>query len=296
MASCFSQSKQSLPFLGIGLGLRRDIAERTLSSQAHIDWLELVPENYMGVGGKARLRLEQAAASFPLVSHGVNLSLGSFDPLNKGYLSDLKVLLDEFDCPWWSDHLSFSSAGGVYAHDLLPLPFTREAVDHVSERIRRVQDYICRPFLIENISAYMRMPGAQMSESDFISSVLEFADCGLLLDVDNVFVNSMNFGFDPYEFIDSLPLERVVQIHVAGHKRRGKLIIDTHGEKVSEAVFAILEYVLMKVEVKGILLERDQNFPEFDDILEELEIIRCLARECAAAGRVDDRRSIEACP
>ena len=274
--SNFSSLKRDLPYLGVGLGLRRDLAEKTLASQGIIDWLELVPENYLGVGGKAGRRLEMAASDFPLVSHGVNLSIGSVDPLNEQYLFELKSILDIIDCPWWSDHLCFTSCGGVYLHDLIPLPFTNESVKHVAERVKIVQEYMSRPFLLENISAYMRMPESKMSEPEFISAVLESADCGLLLDVNNVYVNSFNFDFDPFSFIDELPLDRVVQIHVAGHKRRDNLLIDTHGESVSAPVYELLEYVLKKTEVKAVLLERDQNFPDFSELAAELSKIRKL--------------------
>src|SRR5262249_52628384 len=152
-----------------------------------------------------------------LVSHGVNLSLGSGDPLNMDYLLELKRLLDEFDVPWWSDHLCFASNSELYFNDLLPLPWSHEAVNHVCERIKRAQDYIGRPLLVENITYYMQMPGRQMHEAQFISEVLERADCGMLLDLNNVFVNSVNHRFDPYEFLSAIPLDRVVQIHMAGH-------------------------------------------------------------------------------
>lgn len=277
MSNDFLTTKKSIPTLGIGLGLRRELADQTFASKDKIDWLELVPENYMDLGGTARERLDQAVSAFPLVTHGVNLSIGSADELNKDYLKSLKKLLDTIDAPWFSDHLCFSSVDGKYLHDLLPLPCSREAVKHCAKRIKEVQDYIERPFLIENISFYMNMPGAQMTEVQFMAEVLEKGDCGLLLDVNNVYVNSINHNFDPYKYIDDLPLERIVQMHVAGHTHGEEMIIDTHGNPVIEPVFELLDYVLAHAQVNAVMLERDQNFPDFEEILAEIHHMRLIA-------------------
>lgn len=275
MASCFLKEKNAIPDLGVGLGLRRELAEEIFANgKKNIDWLEVSPENYLGIGGGAKRRIEAAASEFQVVSHGLNLSIGSTDPLNMDYLRLLKDFLDQINPPWWSDHLCFTSIENRYMHDLLPLPFTKEAVDHIVERIKRVQDFIERPFLLENISFYMYVPGSTMPETEFISEILEKADCGLLLDVNNVIVNSMNLKFDATEFIDKLPLERVLEIHLAGHKKIGDYIIDTHGAPVIDPVFEVLDKVLKKTEVKGILLERDQNFPDLSELLLELARIR----------------------
>ena len=278
MPTGFLKLKQTLPKLGIGLGLRRDMASETLKHRAQIGFLELVPENYMGVGGKAREVLDKAAAAYPLISHGVNLSIGSTDDLNYDYLKQLKSLLDEYDIPWFSDHLCFTSIEGRYLHDLLPLPFSRETVKHIVERVKRVQDFVGRPFLLENISFYMYVPGSDMTEGEFITEILELADCGLLLDVNNIYVNAVNHGFDAHKFLDTLPLERVVQIHIAGHKMGKEMIIDTHGSPIIEPVYELLDTVLRKTPVCGVLLERDQNFPEFDEILCEISQIERVAQ------------------
>lgn len=275
--SGFATIKRSLPALGIGLGLRREMAEETLAAGDQIDWLEFVPENYMGIGGMARNRIDAAKELFPLISHGINLSIGSGDELNYEYLRDIKALLDRLDCAWWSDHLCFSSIAGKYMHDLLPLPFTKEAVLHIAERIKRVQDFVGRPFLLENISYYMNLPGAEMTDNQFLAEVLEKADCGLLLDVNNVYVNSLNHKFDPREYLKQLPLERTVQMHVAGHKKIGDYTIDTHGAAVVEPVFELLQHVLEQTPVCAVMLERDQNFPAFEEILSELAVIRKIA-------------------
>lgn len=270
----FLKIKKQLPVLGTGLGLRRELVDETFDNAGRIDWLEIVPENYMGLGGRARERLEEAASAFPLVSHGVNLSIGSTDELNETYLMQITELLNRVNSPWWSDHLCFTSSGGKYMHDLLPVPLTREAVHHIAERAKRVQDRTGRPFLLENISFYMQMPGSEMPEEDFITRVVEEADCGLLLDVNNVYVNSLNHKFDPYKYIDALPLDRVVQIHIAGHKKIDDYVIDTHGAAVIEPVFKLLTHVLRKTKVHAILLERDQQFPDFEELLGEIATIK----------------------
>lgn len=277
MTQDFFKIKNELPVLGIGLGFRRELETETLESFNLIDWLEIVPENYMNIGGSAKTRLTKALEKYPIVTHGVNLSIGSTDELNKDYLKELKALLDFIDAPWFSDHLCFTSVEGNYMHDLLPLPQSREAIYHVCERIKRVQDYIERPLLLENISYYMEVPNCEIEESQFLATVLEQADCGLLLDVNNVYVNSINLNFDPYKYLDSLPLDRTVQMHVAGHSHGDEAIIDTHGAPVIEPVFDLLEHVLKKVSVNAVMLERDQNFPPFEEILGELEEIRTIA-------------------
>lgn len=285
--SDFHDTKKLLPNLGIGLGLRRELASQTLESKSRIDWLELVPENYMGLGGACRERLDSAREQFPLVTHGINLSIGSTDDLNAEYLRKLKQLLDYIDAPWFSDHLCFTSCDGIYMHDLLPLPRSKEAINLIAEKVKRVQGTIERPFLLENISYYMNVPGSEMNDSQFLAEVVEKADCGLLLDVNNVYVNSLNHDFDPFQYLDQIPLDRTVQIHVAGHKQGVDYVIDTHGSSVVEPVFQLLQYVLERVEAKGVMLERDQNFPEFEEILTEVDRIRQIdnaASSVRAAG------------
>lgn len=283
MGSRFLEAKKHLPYLGVGLGLRREIADRIFelsgTQPGRIDWLEFVPENFLDIGGAAAARLEQAAAEFTLVSHGVNLSIGSTDDLNVNYLSSLNKLLNKVDAPWWSDHLCFTSVNSIYMHDLLPLPFSKEALEHVVNRIKSIQRNIDRPFLIENISYYMNMPGSELTEVQFLSEVLEKADCGLLLDVNNVYVNSINRGYDARAFFDQLPLERTVQIHIAGHDNDGEYIIDTHGQAIIDPVFELLAYVLPKTGAKAILLERDQNLDDFAGLLCELDRIRTITNQ-----------------
>lgn len=277
MSHDFLTIKKSLPILGVGMGYRRELVHETVDHSDKFDWLEIVPENYMELGGRAKERLELALSKFPLITHGVNLSIGSTDELNEEYLASMKRLLETIDAPWWSDHLCFTSVEGQYMHDLLPLPFSREAVDHVVPRIKKVEQIVGRPFLLENISYYMSMPGSEMTEAQFLAEVLEKADCGLLLDVNNVYVNSINHNFDPYKYIDALPLDRTVQIHVAGHSHTDEMIIDTHGNAVIEPVYELLDYALSRASVNAVMLERDQNYPHFEEIISEVQQIRQIA-------------------
>ncbi len=283
MSNRFIQDAKTLPVLGVGLGLRRELADETFANRQKIDWLEIVPENYMNLGGAIRERLDAAREKFPLVTHGVSLSIGSTDELSREYVGGMKRFLDLINAPWWSDHLCFSSVEGSYMHDLLPLPHSKEAVDHIAKRIKEAQNIVGRPFLLENISYYMNVPETVMTEWQFLSEVVEKADCGLLLDVNNVYVNSVNHNFDPYVYLDNIPLERVVQIHVAGHTLQDDVIIDSHGNAVIEPVFALLEYVLKRSSVKAVMLERDQNYPEFEDLLKELARIRAIAQAAQPA-------------
>jgi uncharacterized protein (UPF0276 family) len=267
--------KEQAP-LGVGLGLRGEIFEETLAASKQIDWLEITPENYMGRGGLAQERLTRAQSAYPLVSHGVTLSLGSVDPFDEAYLKQLELLFQQINPPWFSDHLCFSGVDGTYSNDLLPLPRTAEAVNHVVKRIRYIQDRFARPVLIENISYYLDYPGQEMSEAQFLSEILEQSDCGLLLDVNNVYVNAQNHHGDATEFLSALPLERVVQLHVAGHNHYPEGIIDTHGAAVCPEVWALLTWVLQRCKPLGVLLERDLDIPPFAELLDELQQIRAI--------------------
>jgi uncharacterized protein (UPF0276 family) len=258
------------------LGLRRPLLEETLNATNLIDWLEFTPENFMGRGGKSRQILQQAKEKFPLISHGVSLSLGSLDPLSDAYLAELESLFADTNPAWFSDHLSFSSINGHYFNDLIPLPRTMETVRHVSDRIRAVQDRIQRPMLFENISQYMNAPSDAMTDAEFVAAIAERADCGLLLDVNNVYVNSQNHQFDPLDFLRHIPLERVVQIHVAGHHEFPEGLVDTHGAPVIDPVWDLLEWVLQRCKPCGVMLERDTDLPEFEELIPELQRIRRL--------------------
>jgi uncharacterized protein (UPF0276 family) len=260
---------------GIGIGLRYAMADATLACTApELRWLEIHPENYVQRGGRFRHVLERAAARFSFATHGLTLGFGAAEPAEDAYMSGLRAFLHELGVPWHSEHLCFSGSGGAMVHDLLPLPFTREAVDTAAQRIAEARDRLELPIAVENISYYTTLgPSAaqEMGELDFLLEVLERADCKLLLDVNNVYVNSQNHGFDPRSYIDRIPAERVVQVHVAGHHvRADKLIIDTHGEAVREEVYELLEHALRRTGPVPVLLERDQGFPKFDDLLDEV--------------------------
>jgi hypothetical protein len=257
---------------GIGIGFRYAMARSTLESNVpQIRWLEVHPENYVQRGGRFRQMLERARERWPLVTHGLSMGFGAVEPAEDEYVRPLKAFLHEIGAPWHSEHLCFSGSDGVMLHDLLPLPFTREAVATAVARIREARDRLELPIAVENISYYAEAGSAEMSELDFLLAVLEEADAKLLLDVNNVFVNSKNHGFDARCYIDQMPRERVVQIHVAGHHvRSDALIIDTHGEAVRDEVYDLLEYTLHRVGPVPVLLERDQNFPPFADLVAEV--------------------------
>jgi uncharacterized protein (UPF0276 family) len=275
---------------GIGIGLRYAMAEATLSRDVPgLRWLEVHPENYVARGGRFRHILERAAEKFPFATHGLTLGFGAAEPAEASYMRALREFLHGIGVPWHSEHLCFSGSGGVMVHDLLPLPFSREAVHTASARIAEARDQLELPIAIENISYYATLGSEQeMSEQDFLLEVLERADCKLLLDVNNVFVNSKNHRFDPRAYIDRIPAERVVQIHVAGHHvRPDELIIDTHGEAVRDEVFELLEYALERVGPVPVLLERDQGFPEFDEIVAEVARLDAIYQR---ARSVQERR------
>ena len=258
---------------GIGIGYRFAMAESTLASHVpEIRWLEVHPENYVERGGRFRQALERARARWPFVTHGLTMGFGAVEPAEDAYVKPLKAFLHDLQVPWHSEHLCFSGADGVMLHDLLPLPFTHEAVATAVQRIREARDRLELPIAIENISYYAEAGEREMSELEFLLEILERADCKLLLDVNNVFVNSRNHGFDPQRYIDRMPEDRVVQIHVAGHHvRKDDLIIDTHGEPVREEVYDLLEYTLRRVGKVPVLLERDQNFPPFAELVAEVK-------------------------
>ena len=225
--------------LGFGLGLRPVYYREILENKPNVDWFEIISENYMIPGGRPLAMLERIRADYPIVMHGVSMSLASTDPLDFDYLRDLKALATRFEPTWVSDHLAWTGVHGVNLHDLLPIPYTSEALAHVVERIKRVQDYLGLQILVENASTYVTFRESEMDEWDFVKEMAERADCLLLLDVNNVFVSGFNHGFDPGRFIGSIPVERVVQLHLAGHSDLGTHKIDTHDQPICEDVFRL---------------------------------------------------------
>ncbi|HYO72581.1 MAG TPA: DUF692 domain-containing protein [Archangium sp.] len=274
--------RHGLKPLGAGIGLRREFHARLPETSRALDWVEIIPENFLTRGGRPQRALDACVERWPVLPHGVALNIGGPEPLDEDYLSRLKALVERVDAPFFSDHLCYSRLRGAYLHDLLPLPFSEEAVEHVVPRVREVTERVDRPFLLENPSYYARMPGGTLDEAAFLRHVAEEADCGLLLDVNNVYVNARNHGYDPRAFVDALPLERVVQIHLAGHEQQPGVIIDTHGAPVCDEVWSLYRYVLERTGPVSTLLEWDQDIPSLEAVLDEADRARAVLAEVEA--------------
>lgn len=274
-----------VPYLGHGVGLRTTHFPRVLDGTASVDWFEAISENFMVPGGRPLVVLEHARALAPVVLHGVSLSLGSVDPLNETYLRELRTLVDRFEPPWVSDHLCWGSVGGHYAHDLLPLPFTEEALRHVVDRVRRVQDRLGRQLLVENVSSYLTFSHSSMPEWEFLAALAERADCGILLDVNNVYVSSVNHGFDPEEYLRGLPPARVGQIHLAGHTATGTRLLDTHDGHVVPAVWDLYRLAVRCLGPVSTLVEWDAHVPEWDVLRAEADLARAVEAEIIGERR-----------
>ncbi|RJS19348.1 hypothetical protein DRW03_23265 [Corallococcus sp. H22C18031201] len=271
--------RHGLRALGAGIGLRRDFYEALPRTERALDWVEIIPENFLTLGGRPQRALDACRERWSVLPHGVGLNIGGPDALDEDYVSRLSALVRRVDAPFFSDHLCYSRLGGVHLHDLLPLPFTEAAVEHVVPRVREVMARVGRPFLLENPSYYAKMPGGTLAEADFLRHVVEQADCGLLLDVNNVYVNAMNHGYDARAFVDALPLERVVQIHLAGHEVRPDVLIDTHGASVCDEVWALYRYTIARTGAVSTLIEWDQDIPSLDAVLDEADRARGVLRE-----------------
>jgi uncharacterized protein (UPF0276 family) len=280
-------SKQTLPNLGFGLGLRTDhyheILEAKLAGDFKVDWFEALSENYMVPGGKPLYFLDRIRADYPMVMHGVSLSIGSTTKFDQTYLRDLKKLAERIEPAWISDHLCWTGVHGQNIHDLLPLPYTEETVKHVVERIEVVQDYLGRQLLIENVSSYASYIDSNMTEWAFISEIAERADCLLLLDVNNIYVSSFNHNFDPKVFIDSIPAKRVQQIHLAGHHNHGHYIIDTHDAPVIDPVWDLYQHAISRFGAVSTMIERDDKIPALCELVDELRIAREFSAEILKA-------------
>lgn len=261
----------------IGLGYRRDFAAEFISgSTIKPDFVEFAPENWIGIGGYWKKQLDKVAEKYPVLCHGLSLSIGSPDPLDFEFLKQLKAFLDQYKVKLYSEHLSYSKCDNAHLYDLLPVPFREDAVKHIVERIKTVQDYLERPFVMENVSYYTPV-AAQISESDFISAIVEQSGCKLLLDVNNVYVNAFNHNYDARQFISSLPLDKVAYIHIAGHLQvADDLIIDTHGEAIVDPVFELFEYTTERIKPVPVLLERDFNIPEMNELQEEVNRLKAI--------------------
>lgn len=259
---------------GAGLGLRRSILDDFCQlQQGEIDFLEVTPENWMGLGGAYGRKLRELAGRYPMVCHGLSLNVGGPAPLDMKFIADLKKFIDACEFAYFSEHLSYCADDG-HLYDLMPIPFTEEAVGYVARRIQQVQERLGRRIAIENVS-YYAAPAQQLKEIDFINAVISRADCDLLLDVNNIYVNSVNHGYDPCGFIAALPAERIAYMHIAGHYRESEsLVIDTHGAEVIDSVWSLLDFTYQTLGVKPTLLERDFNFPPINELLKEVTTIR----------------------
>lgn len=274
----------NLPFLGFGLGLRTEHYNDILKSKPNIDWFEALSENYMIPGGKPLQYLDRIRENYPVVLHGVSLSIGSTAPFNADYLRDLRKLVDRVQPAWISDHLCWTGVHGQNMHDLLPLPYTEETALYVAERVAIVQNYLGRQILLENVSSYASYVDSNMTEWEFINLIAEKADCLLLLDVNNIYVSSYNHQFDAKTFIDGIAKNRVQQIHLAGHSNQGDYIIDTHDAPVIDPVWDLYGHALSRFGAVSTMIERDDQMPELEELVQELQIARDIAAKQLAVA------------
>jgi uncharacterized protein len=284
--------------LGIGVGARpKHNPEQHEARQPSIDWCEVISENFMVDGGRPLANLDRLRASYRVVPHGVSLSIGAARPLDRDYLTKLKAVVDRIDPPWFTDHLCWTGAFGVDIHDLLPVPFTRDVITYVAERIRRVQDFIGRPFGIENASSYMTFTADAMPEWEFLGELTEKADCGILLDCNNVYVSSRNHGFDAEKYIDAVPADRVIQMHLAGHTDKGTYLLDTHSDHVKDDVWDLYRRAIRRTGPVSTLIEWDEDIPEWSVLEAEAVLARKVRSEAlgvvarTGAASVDARMS-----
>ena len=263
-------AEASFPRLGLGLGLRNPHFEHILEEWPAVDWFEAISENFMGSGGRPRHVIRQVAERYPLVLHGVSLSIGSTDPLDSDYLLELKALTEELNPAWVSDHLCWTGVLGLNSHDLLPLPLTEETLSHVAGRVRKVQEILERPLVLENPSSYLTFAQSTIEEPEFLRRLAAETDCRLLLDVNNVYVTCFNSGADPLAYLESFPFDRVVQMHLAGHQNCGTHIIDTHDRPVLPAVWELFRIAWRRTGGASTLLEWDGNIPSFEECHAEI--------------------------
>ncbi|MBI3932281.1 MAG: DUF692 domain-containing protein [Acidobacteria bacterium] len=259
-----TKKRWGFPDLGVGIGLRTVHFGHILSRWPDVDWFEVLSENFMDTGGRPLWVLDQVAERYPVALHGVSLGIGNTDPLNREYLAKLKGLAERTKARWVSDHLCWTGILGRNTHDLLPMPYTEEALRHTIARVRQVSEILERPLVIENPSSYVEFAASTMSEWEFLARLAEGADCGLLLDVNNVYVSSFNHGFDPRTYVDQVPAERVVQYHVAGHTHKGTHIIDTHSDHALPEVWELYRRAWQRTGPTATLYEWDESIPEFD--------------------------------
>ncbi len=271
-------SSRARPYLGYGLGLRPQHYEEIVNDWPEgVEWFEILSENYMVDGGKPLYYLDKVRSRYPVVMHGVSLSIGGSDPLDLGYLRRLKALAKRVEPHWISDHLCWTGIGGKQLHDLLPLPYTEEAVAHVVERVMQVQDFLGRQILLENVSSYVSYRHSAMSEWAFLEEIAEQADCLILLDVNNVYVSAANHGFDPMAYLEGIPRDRVYQFHLAGHSHNRNIVVDTHDEHVIDPVWDLYAEAVRRFGRVSTMIERDAHIPSLAKLLPEVEQARRIA-------------------
>jgi uncharacterized protein (UPF0276 family) len=277
-------------YLGHGVGLRPKHYGRYLESKVRVDWVEAISENFMRIGGRPLAVLEKVRRDVPVALHGVSLSIGSTDPLNAQYLLELDELVRRIEPAIVSDHLCWGSHGGRYVHDLLPLPFTEEALEHVVRRVQAVQERLKRRILLENVSSYLTYAESTLSEWDFLSEVAERADCGILLDINNIYVSAKNHGFDPFEYLEAIPIQRVVQFHLAGHSNCGDYLLDTHDQHVCADVWNLYCEAVRRFGLVSTLIEWDEKVPELNVLLAESRLAREFEMKSLMAGPIAGAR------
>lgn len=273
-----------LPDLGVGIGLRTVHYGHVLAERPPVDWFEVITENFLATGGRPLRVLEQVAEHYDIVFHGVSLSIGGTDPLDRAYLAQVAELAERVHPRWISDHVCWTGVAGRNVHDLLPMPYTEEALRHVVARVKQVQDVLGRPLVLENPSSYVEFASSSMSEAEFLARMAEDADCGLLLDVNNVYVSSRNHGFDPVAYVDALPAARVVQFHVAGHTDKGTHLLDTHTGTARAEVWDLLRHALSRTGPRSVLYEWDEDIPALEVV--HAEALRARELLAASAGGV----------
>lgn len=270
---------QRPPFIGFGLGLRPTHYDDILNSNPPIDWFEIVSENFMVEGGRPLKVLDQITERYPIVMHGVSLSIASTQPLDMDYLSELKKLAKRTNPKWISDHLCWTGVHGVNLHDLLPFPYTKEALDHIVDRVNKIQDYLGTPFTLENVSTYVSFKQSDMTEWEFIAELTKRTGCWLLLDINNVYVSSFNHDYSAIDFINGIPEDRVIQFHMAGHSDHETYIVDTHDAPIRDEVFELYKKALKRFGPVSTIIERDDNIPPLAELLPELQKLREIAYE-----------------
>jgi uncharacterized protein (UPF0276 family) len=273
-----------LPKLGAGIGFREPFRADIFLHRKAIDFLEITADHYFDANQKKLEELELLSENFSLIPHGLNLSLGSAEGIDGDYLEKFAELVRQLNPAWFSEHLCFTKSGGKQIGHLASVPYTKESVSVFVKNISRVKEKIKMPLILENITYQMRFPSSEMSESEFITKILEETDCGLLLDITNLYINSINFKFDWRAFLDDLPMERVVQLHFVGLRKHNNLLIDAHGDKTDDEIWEVFREVCQRTEIKGAILERDENLPPFSEILDELQTARNLMKDQNFAG------------